>query len=65
MSASLIRLLVIVAYFVIVLLIGAVAFRRTSTTAEDYFLGSRTAKSVVLFMALTLVDLLTDAAVPA
>ena len=52
MSASATRLLVIVTYFVIVLLIGAAAFRRTEATAEDYFLGGRTAKTVVLFMAL-------------
>jgi SSS family solute:Na+ symporter len=52
MSAFTIRLLVILAYFVIVLLIGALAYRETTSTAEDYFLGNRAAKSVVLFMAL-------------
>lgn len=52
MSAFAIRLLVILAYFVIVLIIGALAYRETSSTAEDYFLGNRAAKSVVLFMAL-------------
>lgn len=52
MGASWTRLLVILAYFVIVLLIGALAYRRTANTAEDYFLGGRTAKTVVLFMAL-------------
>lgn len=52
MSAFAIRVLVIVAYFVIVLIIGALAFRATTSTAEDYFLGNRAAKSVVLFMAL-------------
>jgi SSS family solute:Na+ symporter len=35
-----------------VLIIGALAFRQTASTAEDYFLGNRAAKSVVLFMAL-------------
>lgn len=39
-------------YFVVVLGIGAVAYRRTSATPTDYFLGGRTARSVVLFMAL-------------
>jgi SSS family solute:Na+ symporter len=52
MSAFAIRLLVIFVYFVIVLIIGALAYRETSSTAEDYFLGNRAAKSVVLFMAL-------------
>lgn len=39
-------------YFAIVLAIGAVAYRRTSGSAEDYFLGGRSARTVVLFMAL-------------
>lgn len=52
MSASSIRLAVIGVYFVIVLVIGALAFRATKSTAEDYFLGGRTAKTLVLFMAL-------------
>jgi solute:Na+ symporter, SSS family len=52
MSPFAIRLLVIVVYFVIVLIIGALAYRKTASTAEDYFLGNRAAKSVVLFMAL-------------
>jgi SSS family solute:Na+ symporter len=43
---------VIVAYLVVVLVIGVLAYRRTSATAEDYFLGGRTARTVVLFMAL-------------
>ena len=52
MSDSLIRTLVVIAYFAIVLVIGALAYRKTENTAEDYFLGSRSAKTVVLFMAL-------------
>jgi SSS family solute:Na+ symporter len=52
MSAFTIRLLVILVYFAIVLVIGALAYRETTSTAEDYFLGNRAAKSVVLFMAL-------------
>lgn len=52
MSDSLIRTLVVVAYFVIVLVIGALAYRQTDNTAEGYFLGNRSAKTVVLFMAL-------------
>ena len=52
MSESVIRTIMVVAYFLVVLLIGAAAFRRTQSTAEDYFLGGRTAKTVVLFMAL-------------
>jgi SSS family solute:Na+ symporter len=52
MSTNAIRITVVVAYFVIVLIIGAIAYRRTATNAEDYFLGSRSARSLVLFMAL-------------
>ena len=52
MSAATIQLVVVVAYFAALVLIGTAAFRRTSATPEDYFLGGRTAKSVVLFMAL-------------
>lgn len=52
MSENAIRAAVVVAYFVIVLIIGALAYRRTAATAEDYFLGSRSARSLVLFMAL-------------
>lgn len=52
MTDTAIRALVVIGYFVIVLLIGAVAYRKTENTAEDYFLGGRTAKTVVLFMAL-------------
>jgi SSS family solute:Na+ symporter len=52
MSAFTIRLVVILVYFLIVLIIGALAYRETTATAEDYFLGNRAAKSVVLFMAL-------------
>lgn len=47
-----IHIAVVVAYFLVVLGIGAAAFRQSETTAEDYFLGGRTAKTVVLFMAL-------------
>lgn len=47
-----IKALVILVYMVIVLCIGAVAYRRSVQTAEDYFLGGRAAKTVVLFMAL-------------
>lgn len=39
-------------YFAIVVAIGAVAARRTGRGAEEYFLGGRTARTVVLFMAL-------------
>ena len=52
MSEISIRTTVVVAYFAIVLLIGLLAYRQTEQTAEDYFLGGRTAKTVVLFMAL-------------
>jgi SSS family solute:Na+ symporter len=52
MSDSLIRTIVVIVYFIIVLVIGALAYRETDNTAEDYFLGSRSAKTVVLFMAL-------------
>jgi SSS family solute:Na+ symporter len=39
-------------YLAIVLVVGAAAYRRTSADPEDYFLGGRTAKTLVLFMAL-------------
>ena len=52
MTDASIRTIVVLGYFAIVLLIGAIAYRRTEATAEDYFLGGRTAKTVVLFMAL-------------
>jgi solute:Na+ symporter, SSS family len=39
-------------YFAVVLAIGAVAARRTTTEAQDYFLGGRQARTLVLFMAL-------------
>lgn len=39
-------------YLAIVLVVGAAAFKRTSADPEDYFLGGRTAKTLVLFMAL-------------
>ncbi len=40
------------AYFLVVVAIGAAAYRRTDRSAEDYFLGGRTARTLVLFMAL-------------
>jgi len=43
---------VIAAYLVVVAVIGAVAARRTRANPEDYFLGGRAARTVVLFMAL-------------
>jgi solute:Na+ symporter, SSS family len=52
MSDGGIRTLIVFTYFAVVLVIGALAYRRTAATAEDYFLGGRTAKTVVLFMAL-------------
>ncbi len=44
--------LVVAAYLAITLVIGALAYRRTSQTPEDYFLGGRAARTFVLFMAL-------------
>lgn len=44
--------LVNAAYLLITLIIGWLAWRRTSATAEDYFLGGRAARTFVLFMAL-------------
>lgn len=44
--------LVVAAYLAITLVIGAVAYRRTLGTPEDYFLGGRAARTFVLFMAL-------------
>ncbi|MCY1008056.1 hypothetical protein OV079_21355 [Nannocystis pusilla] len=44
--------LVVAAYLAVTLVIGAVAYRRTSGTPEDYFLGGRAARTFVLFMAL-------------
>ncbi len=43
---------VLVAYLVVVAAIGTVAARRTSAEPEDYFLGGRAARTLVLFMAL-------------
>ncbi|MCX4242420.1 sodium:solute symporter family protein [Paraliomyxa miuraensis] len=45
-------LLVCLVYLAVVLAIGAAAYRRTGTGSEEYFLGGRTARTVVLFMAL-------------
>ena len=52
MSDQLIRGAVIFVYFLIVLVIGVAAYRRTGTGTEEYFLGGRSAKTLVLFMAL-------------
>ncbi|MBK8236657.1 MAG: sodium:solute symporter family protein [Deltaproteobacteria bacterium] len=45
-------LLPVLLYFGVVLVVGAVAARATSANAEDFFLGSRSARTLVLFMAL-------------
>ena len=52
MSTGTTILLVCLAYLGVVAAIGAAAWRRTGTDAEDYFLGGRTARTLVLFMAL-------------
>jgi SSS family solute:Na+ symporter len=39
------------AYLVVTLVIGWLAWRRTTRTAEDYFLGGRSTRTLVLFMA--------------
>ncbi len=52
MSVGTTLLLVCLAYLVIVLAIGAAAYRRTGRGSEAYFLGGRTARTLVLFMAL-------------
>ncbi len=39
-------------YLLITLAIGALAYRRRSSGADDYFLGGRSARTIVLFMAL-------------
>lgn len=52
MSTGTTILLVCLAYLVVIAGIGAAAWRRTGTDAEDYFLGGRTARTLVLFMAL-------------
>ncbi len=39
-------------YFLVVMVLGAAAARRTSSNAEDYFLGGRKARTLVLFMSL-------------
>ncbi len=41
-----------VVYLLVVLAIGWAAYRRRGASSEDYFLGGRTAKTAVLFMAL-------------
>lgn len=52
MSTGATLLVVCVVYLAVVLAIGAVAYRRTGSGTEEYFLGGRTARTVVLFMAL-------------
>lgn len=52
MSDLTVLALVNLAYLLILLLIGWLAWRRTDSTAEDYFLGGRAARTFVLFMAL-------------
>ncbi len=52
MSEHAVLLAVCVAYFAVVVAIGWVAWRRGTGGAEDYFLAGRTARTVVLFMAL-------------
>lgn len=52
MSVGTTLLAVCLAYLAVVVVIGVVAYRRTGTGTEEYFLGGRTARTVVLFMAL-------------
>ncbi|MCA9711076.1 MAG: sodium:solute symporter family protein [Myxococcales bacterium] len=52
MSTGATLLVVCLVYLAVVLAIGAVAYRRTGSGTEEYFLGGRTARTVVLFMAL-------------
>ncbi|MCA9716366.1 MAG: sodium:solute symporter family protein [Myxococcales bacterium] len=52
MSTNATLLLVNLVYLAITLGIGYVAYRRTTAAADDYFLGGRTARTFVLFMAL-------------
>ncbi|MCA9658400.1 MAG: hypothetical protein KC486_08650, partial [Myxococcales bacterium] len=44
--------LVNLGYLLVVLAIGFLAYRRRQAGADDYFLGGRSARTVVLFMAL-------------
>lgn len=52
MSVGATLLTVCVVYFSVVVAIGTAAYRRTGEGTEEYFLGGRTARTVVLFMAL-------------
>ncbi len=52
MSVRMTLLAVCLVYLVIVVVIGAVAYRRTGSGTEEYFLGGRSARTLVLFMAL-------------
>lgn len=52
MSEQTIKGMVVGCYFLVVLIIGWLAFKRSQHTLEDYFLGGRKARTVVLFMAL-------------
>ncbi len=52
MSDSMVIGGVCIAYFAVVLAIAVLAMRNRQASAEDYFLGGRSAKTVVLFMAL-------------
>ncbi|MEM7155321.1 MAG: sodium:solute symporter family protein [Myxococcota bacterium] len=52
MSLPMTLLTVCLVYLAVVAVIGAVAYRRTGSSSEEYFLGGRTARTVVVFMAL-------------
>ncbi|MCA9652015.1 MAG: sodium:solute symporter family protein [Myxococcales bacterium] len=52
MSTGAILLTVCLVYLVVVLAIGVLAYRRTGSSSEEYFLGGRSARTVVVFMAL-------------
>ena len=52
MPTNTVLLLVNLVYLAITLAIGFVAYRRTTRSADDYFLGGRTTRTFVLFMAL-------------
>jgi len=41
-----------VVYLAIVLVIGGAAYRKAGSSSEDYFLGGRSARTIVLFMAM-------------
>jgi len=52
MSRGIISLIVIFAYMAVLLIIGYLSWKKTARTREDYFLASRSFRTIVLFSAI-------------